>query len=103
MKAILLASLLAISVIPAFAADAPAAKPKTAQQQKMTDCNAQAAGKKGAERKTFMSSCLKSGAAEAPVAKAKTPQQQKMADCNTQAAGKKGAERKTFMSSCLKG
>ena len=36
-----------------------AGKPLTAQQMKMKDCNAQAAGKKGDERKKFMSSCLK--------------------------------------------
>ena len=29
------------------------------QQSKMKSCNAEAAGKKGAERKTFMSECLK--------------------------------------------
>jgi hypothetical protein len=28
------------------------------QQQRMKDCNKQAAGKKGEERKTFMSECL---------------------------------------------
>ena len=33
---------------------------KTAQQQKMKDCNAQAKGKKGQERKDFMKSCLSS-------------------------------------------
>ena len=40
----------------------------TAQQQKMVDCNKQATGKKGADRKTFMSTCLK----KAPIA-ASTP------------------------------
>ena len=33
-------------------------KPAT-QQDKMKQCNADAAGKKGDERKAFMSSCLK--------------------------------------------
>ena len=42
----------------AFAADPPA-KPLTPQQQKMKDCNAEAAGKKGDERKKFMSACMK--------------------------------------------
>ncbi|MDI1300445.1 MAG: PsiF family protein [bacterium] len=32
---------------------------KGAQQQRMKDCNASAAGKKGDERKAFMSNCLK--------------------------------------------
>lgn len=69
----------------------------------MIDCNKQATGKKGAERKTFMSTCLKGGMAVAPSAKA--TQQEKMKTCNADAKTKalKGAERKTFMSTCLKG
>lgn len=110
MKKILLAALLALVAVPAFAADtgaatAPVAKAKTAQQQKMTSCNAEAKSKalKGAERKTFMSGCLKGGAAAA-VTSAKSTQQQKMTSCNAEAKSKalKGVERKTFMSSCLK-
>ncbi len=69
--------LLAVSAAFAFAgaafAAAPqaskassAAKPHTAQQQRMIDCNKQATGKKGAERKTFMSACLKGHVAAAP-------------------------------------
>jgi hypothetical protein len=48
------------------AATAPASG-KTQQQQKMSDCSAQAKAKglKGAERKTFMSTCLKGDAAPA--------------------------------------
>ncbi len=34
-------------------------KPATAQQSRMGECNKQATGKKGDERKAFMSSCLK--------------------------------------------
>jgi hypothetical protein len=43
------------------ATPAAAAKPVTAQQQKMKDCNAdpQAKTLKGDERKAFMSTCLK--------------------------------------------
>ncbi len=90
---------------------APTAKVRTAQQQRMVDCNQQATGQKGAERKTFMSSCLKGGnaaAAAAPTAAAPSPkqsQQERMKTCNADAKTKalKGAERKTFMSSCLKG
>ncbi len=98
------------------ATTAPTAKPHTAQQQRMVDCNKQATGKKGAERKTFMSSCLKGHgtAAAAPAApaapaamapSAKQAQQDKMKTCNADAKAKalKGADRKTFMSSCLKG
>ncbi|WP_251863553.1 PsiF family protein [Achromobacter sp. Marseille-Q4962] len=77
------------------------AKAPTAQQQRMTECNKAAEGKKGDDRKTFMSSCLKG---EAP-AKSLTPQQQKMKDCNAKAGEQKltGDKRKTFMSTCLKG
>ncbi|MGY3040419.1 hypothetical protein ACVWWQ_002042 [Rhodanobacter sp. TND4EL1] len=106
--------LLAISAALAFAgatfaatpqagAAAPA-KPRTAQQQRMADCNKQAVGKKGDERKAYMSSCLK-GESMTATPSAKTTQQEKMKACNVDAKTKalKGAERKTFMSSCLKG
>ncbi|MCU1780750.1 MULTISPECIES: PsiF family protein [unclassified Pseudomonas] len=77
---------------------------QTAQQQKMTTCNAEAKGKTGDERKTFMSTCLKAAPA-ANDAKTLTPQQQKMKDCNATAKTKAltGDARKTFMSTCLKG
>lgn len=63
----------------------------------MKSCNAEAGDKKGDERKTFMSSCLKDGAPAAPMT-----QQDKMKACNTKAGDKKGDERKTFMSECRK-
>ncbi len=98
---LILISLLAAGSCSTFAADA--AKQLTPQQQRMKDCNAEAKTKAlaGAERKTFMSSCLKGEAAAS--AGAKTPQE-KMKVCNTEASGKnlKGDERKTFMSHCLK-
>ncbi|QOQ73965.1 phosphate starvation-inducible protein PsiF [Pseudomonas poae] len=77
---------------------------QTAQQQKMTTCNAEAKGKTGDERKTFMSTCLKAAPA-ANDAKTLTPQQQKMKDCNATAKTKAltGDARKIFMSTCLKG
>ena len=99
----------------AFAADTAPAKPLTPQQQKMKDCNAQAADKKGDERKAFMSQCLKGGSAAAtPVAPAAAPpvapatpitQQQKMKNCNVNATNQHltGDPRKTYMSTCLKG
>jgi hypothetical protein len=34
---------------------------QTAQQSKMTSCNAEAKDRKGDERKKFMSACLKKG------------------------------------------
>ncbi len=82
----------------AFAAapDAPAAGAKTAQQNKMVTCNAEAEGKKGDERKAFMKTCLSAK----PEPKA-TAQQTKMKTCNAEAAGKKGDERKAFMKTCL--
>lgn len=73
-------------------------KEPTAQQQKMIDCNKDAADKqlKGAERKKFMSECLRNK---------KKAQQEKMKTCNKEAGDKKlkGDERKKFMSSCLSG
>lgn len=78
-----------------------------AQQEKMKACNAEAKGKKGDERKAFMSECLKkdSKLPPAPEADAKTPQQNKMKTCNQEAGEKqlKGDDRKKFMSTCLKG
>lgn len=72
----------------------------TAQQNKMTTCNADASAKslKGDDRKAFMSTCLK--AAPAPAA----TQQEKMKSCNVSASTQslKGDARKTFMSNCLK-
>lgn len=83
-----------------------------AQQEKMKGCNAEAKSQalKGADRKAFMSKCLKkdyvlqSGAAAAPATASAAPtQQNKMKTCNADAKTKalKGAERKAFMSSCL--
>ena len=85
-------------------ADASAThKPLSAQQQRMADCNKEATGKKGAEHKAFMSSCLKGEHAGAPAAK--ITQQERMKTCNADAKTKalKGADRKAFMSTCLKG
>ena len=98
--------LIALCIAAAFAGSAFAAAPeaapvaKTAQQSKMTTCNADAAGKKGDERKAFMKNCL--SAKPMAAAPAKMTQQEKMKSCNTEATGKKGDERKAFMSTCLK-
>jgi hypothetical protein len=99
MRMLTATALLLIATTASFAAPATAKKELTPQQQRMGTCNTQATGKKGDERKAFMSSCLK-GETAAP---AKMSQQDKMKACNTQATGKKGDERKSFMSSCLKG
>ena len=75
------------------------AKEPTAQQQKMTTCNADAKTKdlKGDDRKAFMKSCLSNKTA------APATQQEKMKTCNADAGTKqlKGDERKTYMKSCL--
>ena len=72
----------------------------TAQQNKMTACNAEASAKtlKGDARKAFMSSCLKAKPAAAMT------QQEKMKTCNATATTQalKGDARKEFMSDCLK-
>ena len=90
-----------------------------AQQEKMKGCNveAKADNLKGAERKAFMSKCLKKDyvlksagakadtkAAAAAPSSAKMKQQDKMKSCNAEAKAKalKGDERKKFMSTCLK-
>ena len=82
------------------AADAPAKAP-TAQQQKMTTCNAEAKTKalKGDERKAFMKECLSAKTA------APATQQDKMKTCNVDAKTKNlaGDARKTFMKECLSG
>lgn len=70
------------------------------QQQRMKDCAGKAEGKKGDERKQFMSTCLK-GQDAAP--SKKETQQEKMKSCNAKAKDKKGDDRKKFMSECLKG
>lgn len=102
-----LACALAFGSCAAFAAEtSKAGKELTPQQQRMKDCNADAKTKAlaGAERKTFMSSCLK-GETTAAAPAAKQTQQEKMKTCSTEAKTKslKGADRKTFMSTCLKG
>ena len=72
----------------------------TAQQNKMTTCNAEASAKtlKGDERKAFMSTCIKATPA------APATQQEKMKTCNATAGTQalKGDARKAFMSDCLK-
>lgn len=100
-----LAAALAVCCGAAFAQNtSKSGKPLTTQQQRMVDCNKEATGKTGDERKAFMSSCLK-GQHAMPAATAKTTQQQKMKTCSAEAKAKslKGAERKSFMSTCLKG
>jgi hypothetical protein len=82
----------------------PSAKQK-AQQDRMKDCSGKAGERKGDERKTFMSSCLKGGETDAKADKSdkRTAQQDKMKSCNKEAGDKKmkGDDRKSFMKDCL--
>ena len=74
------------------------------QQEKMKECaaDAKAKGVTGADRKSFMSSCLSAkGVSQEDINK----QQEKMKTCNADATSKhlKGDERKAFMKTCLSG
>lgn len=88
-------TVLALSAFAATAVHAADQGAPTAQQEKMIACNKDAEGKKGDERKAFMSQCLKKKPEP-------TTQQDKMKACNKQAGEIKGDERKKFMSDCLK-
>ena len=93
-----LGSVLVMTLFLSFCVVTPFSLADTPQQQKMKDCNAQASGKTGDERKTFMKECL-----SAKPMQATTAQQEKMKVCNKEASGKelKGDDRKKFMSTCL--
>lgn len=86
-------------------AAASAAQGASAQNQKMTQCNADATAKglKGEARKEFMKQCLSAKAAPAAPARKLGAQQQKMVDCNAEAKTRalKGEARKKFMKECL--
>jgi hypothetical protein len=91
----------ATSAKPAAAAPTVAeVKTPTAQQQKMTTCNAEAGAKQltGEARKSFMSNCLSAK----PVAL--NAAQERMKHCNADAAARQlaGDARRAFMSDCLK-
>ena len=90
---------LAMAAGPLFAATAtPAAKPLSAQQQRMAQCASQNKGKTGADYKAAQSACLSGKAA--PVANMTA--QQRMAKCAADNKGKKGADYKAAQSACLK-
>jgi len=99
MTALMMAAVLAMTP---FAASA-----KTEQQNKMSACNKDAAAKslKGAERKTFMKSCLSADAGPskaAPATAAAAKPKSAMGVCSSASKGMKGAEHKKFMSDCMK-
>jgi hypothetical protein len=58
MIALALTAAAAASALAAETKPAAASPAKSAQQQKMAQCNKDATGKKGDERKAFMKSCL---------------------------------------------
>jgi hypothetical protein len=86
--------LLALMVAGAFAGAVPAFAADNPQQEKMKACNAQAADKKGDERKAFMSNCLKAEPAKA---------ESRMAMCNKKTAGLDKEARAKAQSECMKG
>ncbi|MBL8519651.1 MAG: PsiF repeat protein [Betaproteobacteria bacterium] len=90
MKKMFAATLIALPLALGIAGPAQAAENQ--QHARMRECNADAAGKKGDERKAFIQSCL---------ADKKKKQQEKMTACNKDAGDKKGSERKKFMKECL--
>jgi len=102
MKKLLVASMFLAAQFALAPMATAADKPVTPQQQRMKDCNKDAAGKKGDERKAFMKDCL--GGKKAEAVDARKAQQEKMKSCNADAKTKalKGDERKAFMSDCLK-
>jgi hypothetical protein len=89
-KTFLFAVALSLTLNPAVAAEED--KAPTAQQERMKNCNKEAEGLKGDERKAFMKKCL---------SRDSSVQQDKMKVCNKEAEGLKGDERKDFMSECL--
>ncbi|MBW8755989.1 MAG: hypothetical protein JF586_00120 [Burkholderiales bacterium] len=98
MKQLITAIALSIAAAGVFAADAPASKPMTAQQQKMADCSAANKGKKGDEYKAAQKACLSGQAAPAS---APMTQKEKMAYCSKQNKGKKGDDFKSAQKACL--
>lgn len=84
-----LAHLAAVGLLISFGAS----QAQTPQQNLMVTCNKEATGKKGDERKQFMSACLSDG---------KKRQNETMKTCNAEAKDMKGDSRKAFMSQCLK-
>jgi hypothetical protein len=81
---------------PALAADA---QKTNTQQNKMTQCQAQAGEKKleGKERQAFVNECLK-----AKPAQAEAKPKNKMAECNAKTKGMKKEEADKVRAECMK-
>ncbi|MEW6165776.1 MAG: PsiF family protein [Pseudomonadota bacterium] len=130
-KSIIAPLLLAAQFALAPLAVAEEARQPAPQQQRMRDCNRDAAGMQGQPRKDFMKQCLSGKQAENKAAReerreerqearaerreenqearaqkldARKAQQERMKNCNAEAKTKalKGDARKAFMSQCLK-
>jgi len=95
MKTILAAvlTLTALNATPAIAAESDARK---AQNNRMSDCSAQAKEQnlKGEARKEHMSQCLRSPVSQAAAKECRT---------NASEKGLKGERRKDFVNECIKG
>jgi len=96
--------LVAMGAVLAFAVGQSAVAAETAQQDKMTTCNADAKTKAltGDARKAFMKDCLSNHPA-AKTEKKESSQQEKMKACNAEAKTKAptGDAHKAFMKECL--
>ena len=94
-SAALSAALIALACL-AGNAHAAAATVKEARAM----CKTEAGAMKGAERKTFMKSCV----AKNRPARAMSPQAMKMKSCSAEfkGSGKAKGERRAFMSACMK-
>jgi Ni/Co efflux regulator RcnB len=104
-------ALAALPMLQASAADAtkPASEKKlSSSQQRMVDCNKEATGKKGTERRDFMRQCMHKDSTlatgGAPAAASAAAPKNRMQECNDQAKekGVKSPDRRAFMSDCLK-
>jgi hypothetical protein len=108
MKLLISALTLGLCLSASALADTPAKAPN-AQQNRMADCNQQATGKKGDDRKAFMKACLSGQAPAAPAVavdkngKPLSDQQMMMKNCAAANKGKKADAYKMGMSQCMKG
>ncbi len=120
-RAIFFSALLSTAIAAStFAEEAAAPRParqfsekQLAQQQRMTDCNAEATANrlKGSDRRAFMQSCLSGGSVTATVGsetasapdEARIAQKEKKRSCtvDAQAQPLKGDARQQFMRECL--
>jgi psiF repeat len=77
------------------------------QQEKMKSCSAEAkaTGKIGAERKPFMSQCMRGGMSDEQVKEKRAMRKEKNKSCRAEAkaSGKKGAEKKAMVKACMAG